>query len=37
MMEVLPGEGRLTDVAINTLQKYFGMAIRQNVLHEESH
>ena len=25
------GRGRLTDVAINTLQNYFGMAIRQNI------
>ena len=26
----LTGKGRLTDVAINSLQNYFGMAIRQN-------
>eukprot|EP00794_Sanderia_malayensis_P014632 gene14632-16150_t len=26
----LSGKGRLTDVAINTMQNYFGMAIRQN-------
>ena len=27
----ISGRGRLTDVAINTMQNYFGMAIRQNV------
>ena len=30
----LTGKGRLTEKAINTLQNYYGMAIRQN-LHDE--
>ena len=26
----IPGRGRLTDKVINTMQNYYGMAIRQN-------